>query len=103
MKDNINNLGRRAQFKTQGGAKPDIASQTDSAKDANEASAAVSDHGGVHLSSDALKLKGLKKAILSAPDIDEAKVERLKGEIARGDYKVGFEKIAQRMIDGFVK
>ncbi len=105
MIDNIKNLGTAAQFKTQDGAKHDVGVSTGGSKDSTASGASVSSAGNsdVQLSSSALKLESIKKAVLSAPDVDTAKVERIKGEIARGEYKIGFENLAQRIVDGFAE
>lgn len=104
MIDNIKNLGTGAQFKTQDNAKREVGVKTgDSSSSAVPSSASSTSNSDVQLSSDALKLEGIKKTILSAPDTDEAKVERIKGEIARGEYKIGLENLAQKIVDGFAK
>lgn len=103
MIDNIKNFGPSGQFKTQDSAKRDLGVKPGGSSNVavSETSIGAADETDVQLSSDALKLEGIKKSLLSAPDIDEAKVERIKAQIAGGEYKIGYENLANRIINGF--
>jgi negative regulator of flagellin synthesis FlgM len=102
MIDNIKNLGTAAQYKKTDGSKGDLANANSQSATSDSAKTSVSSgQGGVQLSPEALKLEGIKQAVLSAPDIDTAKVDRIKAQISSGEYKVGFENLAKRMVDSF--
>lgn len=102
MIDNIKNLGTASQYKKTEGSKSDLAqAKSQSSSSESDNSVVGSAQGGVQLSPDALKLEGIKQAILSAPDIDSAKVDRIKAQISSGQYQVGFENLAKRMVESF--
>jgi negative regulator of flagellin synthesis FlgM len=98
---NINNLGVNAQPKTLDGGRKDVTDPSSDKNVSGGASSAATNQGGVQLSDEAQKLEGIKKSIMSAPEVNEAKVERIKSEIANGQYKINFSNLADRMVDGF--
>lgn len=53
----------------------------------------------VAISSKAKDAAKAQEAARSAPDVDEAKVARLKAAIQGGSYKVDADKIADRLVD----
>jgi len=97
MIDNIKNFGSSDLLKIQDGAKRDFGMKSKTSNTSTVPETAV------HLSQDALKLAVTKKSILLAPDIDEAKVEKIKDMISRGEYKISYENLANRMMSGFAR
>lgn len=82
---------------TSGGNKlsrPEATAQTSSAND----KAASGSSDSVSLSSQAQALGKLEQAVQQAPDVDTAKVDRIKQAIANGDYQANSEAIAERML-----
>lgn len=55
----------------------------------------------VKLSERAQDMKKIRNAVDSIPDFDEAKVNKLKDLIAKGQYKVDAQKVADKMVDEF--
>lgn len=53
----------------------------------------------VAISGKARDIAKAREAASSAPDIDEARVARLKAAIQNGSYKVDAEKVADRLVD----
>lgn len=55
----------------------------------------------VSLSEEALNLKKISKELADKPEIDMDKVEAIKAQIANGEYKVNYEKLAEKIIKGY--
>lgn len=55
----------------------------------------------VQLSGRAQDIKKIRAAVDSAPDVDEAKVAKLKSLIASGQYKTDAKAIADKMVDEY--
>jgi len=53
----------------------------------------------VNISDRAQEMKKIKELAMAAPDIDEAKVDRLQKLIDSGKYKVDAKDIADKMVD----
>lgn len=53
----------------------------------------------VDLSPRAMEAKKIKEIAMSAPDVDEAKVEKFRKMIDEGTYKVDAKSIADKMVD----
>ena len=53
----------------------------------------------VAISSGAKDFAKAKEIASSAPDVDEAKVARLKSAIDSGNYKIDTEKLADKLVD----
>lgn len=101
MIENIKNLATNQNLKTSDNSNnKNIANSTSNSSDTNTA-AVTSGSDGVQLSAEAQKLESIKKNIMSAPDIDQAKVDQIKESIANGDYKVNFSNLADKMINSF--
>lgn len=67
------------------------------AKDNSAASATAGDT--VSITSEANKIRELQNSLSNVPDIDLAKVEAIKQEIANGNYPIDHERIASNLID----
>jgi negative regulator of flagellin synthesis FlgM len=59
----------------------------------------LSQGDNVSLSDKAKSLKELEASIISQPDVNKEKVEKIKAAIAEGSYSVNSEKVAQKMLD----
>ena len=53
----------------------------------------------VKLSERAQEMKKIKEAVHNTPDVDEAKVAKFKSMLAKGEYKVDAEKVADKMVE----
>ncbi|MDH5517331.1 MAG: flagellar biosynthesis anti-sigma factor FlgM [Gammaproteobacteria bacterium] len=53
----------------------------------------------VNITSEASKIRELQSSLANTPDIDLAKVESIKNEIANGNYPIDHERIASNLID----
>src|SRR4051812_33354035 len=53
----------------------------------------------VKLSERAQDMKKVRSNVDSTPDVDEAKVAKFKSMIAKGEYKVDAQKVADKMVD----
>lgn len=53
----------------------------------------------VDLSGRALEAKRIKEMAMSAPDVDQVKVEKFRKLIDEGKYKVDSQKVADKMVD----
>ena len=100
MIENIKNLGTNPRLKTNDNGNSDVASSKSSKSSENSAVVTTGD-AGVQLSPEAQKLESIKQSILSAPDVDQAKVEQIRDSIANGEYKINFSNLADKMIDSF--
>lgn len=68
-------------------------------KTAPTKSQAVAMGDRVELSARARELHAAQKAVKQMPDVDEAKVAKIKAQIQAGTYKVDSDKIAAKMIE----
>lgn len=57
----------------------------------------------VQLSDRAQDMKKIKDRIDSTPDVDEAKVNKYKSMLAKGEYKVDAKAVADKMVDETIK
>ncbi|MDH5392171.1 MAG: flagellar biosynthesis anti-sigma factor FlgM [Gammaproteobacteria bacterium] len=64
-----------------------------------QVSAKTSSADTVSITSEANKIRELQSSLANAPDIDLAKVESIKQEIANGNYPIDHERIASNLID----
>jgi len=53
----------------------------------------------VTLSDKAKEFKTIKAAVKDTPDIDKAKVDRIKAALKDGKFDVNYEKLAQRIVE----
>jgi len=53
----------------------------------------------VSITGEANRIRELQNSLADAPDIDLAKVEAIKNEIANGNYPIDHERIASNLID----
>ena len=65
----------------------------------NKAETSKSSADTVSITSEANKIRELQSSLANAPDIDLAKVESIKNEIANGNYPIDPERIASNLID----
>ena len=85
---------RPVQIATERGVK-----RAGEAADAAAAPAKVTASGdGVRITDSARQLAALEQAIRSMPDVNEAKVNEIRGAIANGTYQVSPERIADKLI-----
>lgn len=52
----------------------------------------------VHISSQAIDLRGLEAQIQQLPDVDKARVTALRNQIASGQYQFNYDRIAERIL-----
>jgi len=52
----------------------------------------------VKLSQQSKSIQQIEAEVSKLPDIDNATVERIKGALANNEYKIGYERIAGKMI-----
>ena len=57
----------------------------------------------VKLSDRAQDMKKIKDQIAATPDVDEAKVNKYKSMLAKGEYKVDAKAVADKMVDETIK
>ncbi|MCP4596067.1 flagellar biosynthesis anti-sigma factor FlgM [Neptuniibacter sp.] len=53
----------------------------------------------VQLSDAAQTLQNVEKKLANTPDVDSARVERLKQEIESGSYQINAERVAEKMLN----
>jgi negative regulator of flagellin synthesis FlgM len=53
----------------------------------------------VKLSDRAQDMKKIRAAVDASPDVDEAKVQKFKSMLAKGEYKVDSKAVADKMVD----
>lgn len=99
MIEKIKNFGSSGQSKstdnTQSGA------TMPQNKKVSSSDALSTKKGRGQLNEAALKLESLKESVMSAPDLDEINVEKIKEQITKGEYKVGFGNLAKKMVKDF--
>ena len=82
--------------------KSDTVTKTNSALDSNSSSKVGPEVGAlakeINFSPEAQRLQKAKEAVISAPDINREKVEKLKQMVQAGTYKVDAEAVAERML-----
>jgi len=52
----------------------------------------------VHISSQAIDLRGLEAQIQQLPDVDKVRVTELRNQIANGQYQFNYDRIAERIL-----
>ena len=52
----------------------------------------------VHISSQAIDLRGLEAHISQLPDADKSRVTELRNQIANGQYQINFDKVAEKIL-----
>lgn len=52
----------------------------------------------VHISSQAVDLRGLEAQIQQLPDVDKVRVTELRNQIANGQYQFNYDRIAERIL-----
>ncbi|MCH8552841.1 MAG: flagellar biosynthesis anti-sigma factor FlgM [Natronospirillum sp.] len=57
-------------------------------------SAAAADGDSVQLSSQVQSLQSLEARIREMPEVDDARVEKIKSAIANGEYEINYERLA---------
>lgn len=68
----------------------------DKPSDASAAAEPAASH--VKLTDSAVQLATLERALAQVPDVDLERVQRLRAEIASGDYKVDAQRIATKLM-----
>ena len=53
----------------------------------------------VKLSASSKSIQQVEAEIREMPDVDDATVERIRGAIEKGEYKIDYEKLAGKMLD----
>jgi negative regulator of flagellin synthesis FlgM len=53
----------------------------------------------VRLSDRAQDIKKIKEQVNSLPDVDESKVAKYKSMLAKGEYKIQPDKVAEKMVN----
>ena|SRR5690606_17806350 len=53
----------------------------------------------VKLSNSSKSMQQIEAEIRDLPEVDDAAVERIRGAIERGEYKIDYEKLAGKMLD----
>lgn len=94
MSNKIDGFSQRP-VQVDGGARPARAGQP-AAPGRETAGGGETDR--VTLTESAQQLKRLAEAVAAAPDVDQVRVAALKDAIARGEYRVDAERVADRMI-----
>ena len=74
---------------------PSASASAQKTEGVNNASASV------HLSERVQDMKKIRETVDQIPDVNEAKVARLKAMIASGEYKPDAKKIADKMVDEY--
>lgn len=101
MIDNINNLGVNPKTKQTDLSNRGLKKESSEAVDTSKA--AVQTESEVQLSDQAKKLDSLKSSIMNTPDIDQAKVEKIRNALANDEYQVNAENLAEKMLKSFAK
>lgn len=52
----------------------------------------------VHISSQAVDLRGLEAHISQLPDVDTSRVTELRNQIANGQYQINFSQVAEKIL-----
>ncbi|NNF51028.1 MAG: flagellar biosynthesis anti-sigma factor FlgM [Gammaproteobacteria bacterium] len=65
---------------------------------ASDRSAKPEDSARVEVTDKALKMRRLEATIMSMPEVDEARVEAIRSRLARGDFAVNKESIADKLL-----
>ena len=93
--NNFRIKGKTVQDRIKVGDKKSVAqSQSDAS--------ATSDTEQIAISSKAKDIQKATEAVNAAPDIRTEKVERIKNEIARGDYRVSSEDLAEKVLENII-
>lgn len=92
MSNKIDGFGQRP-VQVDAGTRPERAGR---AGDASRESASAEDR--VTLTESARLLQRLQEAVAAAPDTDAARVAALRDAVARGEYQVDAQRVADRMI-----
>ena len=58
----------------------------------------VTSNDTVHISSQAIDLRGLEAHISQLPDADKSRVTELRNQIANGQYQINFDKVAEKIL-----
>lgn len=53
----------------------------------------------VSLTDMAARLKSLEHKLAAQPDVDQSRVDRVRGALARGEYQVNPDRVADKMMD----
>ena len=52
----------------------------------------------MHISSQAVDLRGLEAHISQLPDVDTSRVTELRNQIANGQYQINFSQVAEKIL-----
>lgn len=94
MTNPINNINRPA---TDALSSSNTKSRDKAGNDTNKAASAPSEDT-VSLSEESSQVRGLQQQLETLPEIDAQKVEAIKQEIAKGNYPLDPERIAENLI-----
>jgi len=76
-----------------GSVSPVSISNTEAQKSAQSAG-----NDTVHISSQAVDLRGLEAHISQLPDVDTSRVTELRNQIANGQYQINFSQVAEKIL-----
>lgn len=103
MKITHNKVGQNLNLTDAGKVKTDnVKNKSDSSQVEKSLAAALqdgSDSTKVDLSPRAHDIKRIKDLAMSAPDVDQAKVDKFRKLIAEGKYKVDAKAVADKMVE----
>jgi negative regulator of flagellin synthesis FlgM len=68
----------------------------------SQGASATSGSEQIAISSKAKDIQKATEAVSTAPDIRTEKVERIKNEIAKGDYRVSSEDLAEKVLENII-
>lgn len=96
MTDKISGYGRNGVDISSARARgADRVARTNKGQAADAADKAVAD--AVRLTDTASQLKRIESRLASVPDVDQARVDAMRARLARGDYRVDAERLAERL------
>lgn len=91
-------------LKTKGAEKKGVEKTSVEKKDSGSASKSEQlESAKVKLSERAGDMKKIKEKVDATPDVDDAKVAKIKSMLAKGEYKVDAKAVADKMVDEHLK
>ena len=99
MTNSINGTSRNQNDIQSGQSKK--TNDTNNVSESSESNQAASSNTAdtVNITSEAHRIRELQSSLVNIPDIDLAKVESIKKEIANGNYPIDHERIASNLLD----
>ncbi|MCB0368089.1 MAG: flagellar biosynthesis anti-sigma factor FlgM [Bdellovibrionales bacterium] len=102
MKITHNKVGQRLNISDSGKAEKSSESKESKglrSSDKSSSSSAAGDATKIILSDRAQEARKIKELAMSAPDVDQAKVDKFRKLIDEGKYKVDAKAVADKMVD----